>query len=131
MRTYELAIVFDPRITDEEYASLVDEYKAMVTANGAELAKEESWGKRKLAYPINKLHEGRYVFLYIVAQDDQLPKWTEIELRLRQSDKVLRFLTVRTDEDLLRAVRKGRKAVPAAQAVGLQGEVEDSPEVEL
>lgn len=131
MRTYELAVVCDPRLTDEEFVGLVDEYKAMITASGAEVAKEESWGKRKLAYPINKLHEGRYIFLYVIADDDKLPNWQEIELRLRQSDKVLRFLTVRTDEDLLRAVRKGRKAVPAAQAVGLQGEVEDSPEVEV
>lgn len=131
MRTYELAIVFDPRLSDEEFVALVDEYKAMITASGAQVAKEESWGKRKLAYPINKLHEGRYMFVYVIADDDKLPKWGDIELRLRQSDKVLRFLTVRTDEDLLRAVRKGRKAVPAAQAVGLQGEVVDeSPEIE-
>jgi hypothetical protein len=51
--------------------------------------------------------------------EEAVPPWPEIELRLNQNDKVLRYLTVRTDRDLLRAVRKGRKAVPAAQAVGI------------
>ena len=124
MRTYELGIVADPRISDDEFVALVDETKQLIAQRGGELVGEESWGKRKLAYPIDKLQEGRYVFLYVVAEDGA-PPWTEIELRLRQSDKVLRYLTVRTDQDLMRAVRKGRTAVPAAQAVGLQGPMEE------
>ena len=119
-RTYELALVLDPVLGDEDQAKLVDEYKKMITDSGAEVVKEESWGKRKLAYPINKTSEGRYVFLYVVA-DDVVPPWQEIELRLNQNERVLRYLTVRTDDDLRRAVRKGKKPVPAAEAVGIAG----------
>ena len=50
MRTYELAIVADPRLSDEEFTALVDEYKGMISARGGELVREELWGKRKLAY---------------------------------------------------------------------------------
>ena len=71
-----------------------------------------------MAYPINALSEGYYTFIYIVADDVDLPV-REIEFRLRQNENVLRYLTVRTDEDLKRAVGKGKKFVPSAAAVGI------------
>ena len=117
-RTYEMALVVDPRLTDEEAVELVDLYKQMVLDSGAGITKEESWGKRKLAYPIKKLTEGYYTFLYIVADDVAVP-FRDIEFRLGQNESVLRYLIVRTDEDLQRAVRKGKPFVPAAAAVGI------------
>lgn len=95
MRTYELVIVADPRVSDEEVVALTDDYKRMITAGGAEVVREESWGRRKLAYPIQKLNEAKYVLLVVeAAGKNPLP---EVEHRLRQNDKVLRYLTVRTD----------------------------------
>ncbi len=127
MRTYELALVLDPRLTDEQVGEMVDEYKALIVGTeGVEVTKEESWGKRKLAYPINKVSEGRYIFLYVRAEQ-QAPQWAEVERRLSQSEHVLRYLTVRTDRDLLRAVRKGRQYVPAAEAVGITGPAMEQP----
>jgi len=117
-RTYELALVLDPSLSDEEVAAMVDEYKAMVTDSGATISREESWGKRKLAYPIMKMTEGRYVFLYIIAEDST-PPFREIEFRLGQNERVLRYLTVRTDDDLKRALTRSKVQVPAAEAVGL------------
>ena len=116
-RTYELALVLDPSLGDEEVAAMVDEYKKMITDSGATIAKEESWGKRALAYPIRKMTEGRYVFLFIVAED-AMPPIREIEYRLRQNESVLRYLTVRTDEALKRALSRSKVQVPAAEAVG-------------
>ena len=113
-----MTLVVDSRLTDEEAVELVDQYKQMVLESGAEITKEESWGKRKLAYSINKLTEAYYTFLYIVADEVSVPI-REIEFRLRQNESVLRYLTVRTDEDLQRAVRKGKMFVPAAAAVGV------------
>jgi small subunit ribosomal protein S6 len=113
-----LALVVDPRLSDEEAVGVVDQYKEMVTGAGAVITREESWGKRKLAYPINRLTEAYYTFLYIVADNVDLPV-REIEFRLRQNENVLRYLTVRTDEDLQRAVSKGKNFVPAAAAVGI------------
>jgi small subunit ribosomal protein S6 len=117
-RTYELALVLDPGLADDEQVSLVDDVKKMITGSGAEIAKEESWGKRKLAYPIHKFSEGRYVFLYVIA-DGAAPPFQEVERRLNQNERVLRYLTIRTDEDLRRALRKGKRPPVAAEAVGM------------
>ena len=119
-RTYELALVLDPTLSDEEQVTLVDEFKKMVSGNGVEVVKEESWGKRKLAYPIGKATEGRYVFLYVTAENDP-PPVREVEMRLNQNERVLRYLWVRTDEDLRRAMRKGKRPVAAAEVVGITG----------
>jgi len=112
MRTYELAIVADPRLSDEEFVSLVTETKDLIATRGGELVREESWGKRKLAYPIHKLTEGRYTFLHLQMEPGATALLPEVELRLRQNDKVLRFLTVRTDEDLKRAANRARPGQP-------------------
>lgn len=106
-RTYELSFIADPRLSDEDVVALTEEYKGMLTSSGAEVTKEESWGRRKLAYPIQKFTEGKYVFLYFEA--DSAPNTTEIEQRLEQNDRILRYLTVRTDRDLKRAATKSKK----------------------
>jgi len=105
MRTYELVFVVDPRVSDEEVVTMIQEYRQMISAGGSEIVTEENWGRRKLAYPINKLNEGKYVLFGITSQDGKtsLP---EVEHRMRQNEKILRYLTVRTDEDLKRAARR-------------------------
>lgn len=104
MRTYELVFVADPRVSDDEVTAFADEYKAMLAAGGATVTKTEFWGRRKLAYDIEKLSEGKYVVFYFCGEDGALPV-AAVERRLQQNDKILRFLTVRTDEDLKRAGR--------------------------
>ncbi|MBZ0089291.1 MAG: 30S ribosomal protein S6, partial [Thermoanaerobaculia bacterium] len=69
-------------------------------------------GKRKLAYPINKITEGRYVFLHLQMEPKVTTLLPEVELRLKQNDKVLRFLTVRTDLDLKRATNRAKPGQP-------------------
>jgi small subunit ribosomal protein S6 len=97
---------------------MTQEYKQMITAGGSQNTKEESWGRRKLAYPIAKLNEGKYVLLCIDSEGGKssLPA---VEHRMRQNDKILRYLTVRTDEDLKRAAGRQR---PAAARTGPGGE---------
>lgn len=107
-RTYELVFIADPRLSDEDVVAMTDDYKTLITAEGGEVVKEESWGKRKLAYPIEKLNEGKYVVLYVEADAGNNP-FPVVEQRMSQNDKVLRYLTVRTDEDLKRAASKGKK----------------------
>ena len=102
MRTYELMFIVDPRVADDEVASLTEDVKGLLTAKGGQVIREEQWGRRKLAYEIDKLKEGKYVLLYLSGEDGELPI-AEAELRMRQNDKILRYLTVRTDQDLKRA----------------------------
>jgi small subunit ribosomal protein S6 len=113
MRTYELVFVVDPRVSDEDVVAMTQEYKQMITAGGSQISKEESWGRRKLAYPIAKLNEGKYVLLCIESEGGKssLPA---VEHRMRQNDKILRYLTVRTDEDLKRAAARHPKTAGRA-----------------
>jgi small subunit ribosomal protein S6 len=113
MRTYELVFVVDPRVSDEDVVAMTQEYKQMIAAGGSQVSKEESWGRRKLAYPIAKLNEGKYVLLGIESEGGKssLP---EVEHRMRQNDKILRYLTVRTDEDLKRAASRHPKTAGRA-----------------
>ena len=122
MRTYELVFVVDPRVSDEEVVTMIQEYRQMITAGGSEITAEENWGRRKLAYPINKLNEGKYVLFGITSQDGKT-SLHEVEHRMRQNDKILRYLTVRTDEDLKRAARR-KQASPAG--AGADAERADS-----
>jgi small subunit ribosomal protein S6 len=113
MAEYEFVVVFDPRLSDEEFDTLSGEFKVLVTGHGAELTHEESWGKRKLAYPIAKQTEGRY-HIYNFAVDKPLAV-APIEARLVQNENVLRYLTVRTDEGRLR--RRAPAQVAEASSV--------------
>ena len=105
-RTYELGIVLEPRVPEDDAKTICDKYKGLITDSGATVTYVDHWGKRKLAYPIRKYSEGRYFFIYVSA-DGNVP-WPDIERLLMQDEKVLRHLVVRTDEDLKRADRKGK-----------------------
>ena len=116
MRIYELIFIVDPRVSDEEVVTMIQEYRQMITAGGSEITTEENWGRRKLAFPINKLTEGKYVFFGITSSNGKtsLP---EVEHRMRQNEKILRYLTVRVDEELKRAARR-KRGVPAGAGTG-------------
>ena len=106
MRTYELMFVVDPRVSDEDVVTMIQDYRTMLTTGGGvEITGEENWGRRKLAYPIDKLPEGKYVLFFLSSETGKtaLP---EVEHRKRQNDKILRYLTVRTDEAIKRASRR-------------------------
>ena len=127
MRTYELALVADPRISDDDMAALTTETKQLISSRGGEIVREESWGRRKLAYPINKVTEGRYHFLYLQLEAGKASLLPEVELRLKQNDKVLRFLTVRTDEDLKRASNRAKPGAAPPKTGGYMDEPQAAP----
>ncbi len=110
MREYEMMFVVDPRLSDEEVVELSDQYKSMIESAGGKVFKAESWGKRKLAYEIQKLTEGNYTLFHIRSENGS--PFTEAEQRMRQNDKVLRYLTVRTDAGRLR--KRGSASQEAA-----------------
>jgi len=117
MRTYELTFVVDPRLSDEQVDTLCGEYRQMIESGGGHVEHQEDWGKRKLAYPIQKLEEGHY-FLFHISSENGNPA-EEVEHRMRQNEDVLRFLTVRTEElnfDPDKAVSPANEDAPAADA---------------
>lgn len=110
MREYELMFIVDPRLTDEDTVALTDQYKEMIQSSGGDVFKEESWGKRKLAYQINKLSEGSYMLFFVRSEDGGV--FQEVEQRMRQNEDVLRYMTVRTDAGRLRH-REAKEEQPA------------------
>jgi small subunit ribosomal protein S6 len=129
MRTYELMFVVDPRVSDEEVVTMIQDYRNMITAGGSQITTEENWGRRKLAYPIDKLTEGKYVLFFISSEGGKtaLP---EVEHRMRQNDKILRYLTVRTDEDLKRAARRPQRPGGSTAASEDRADEDMGPEEE-
>jgi len=117
-RRFEFVFIVDPRLTDEEVVGLSDLYKEMITSGGGEIAREESWGKRKLAYPIADFNEGKYTLFVIEADGNPL---IEVEARMRQNEKVLRYLTVRVDAARRRGSASPKPPEPVASATAEGG----------
>lgn len=106
-RTYELGFIVEPRQNDDEVQAITDRFTGMIENAGSTITYVDQWGKRKLAYPIRKFQEGKYVFVYVTSEG-ATPPWPDIERLMTQDEKILRFLVVRTDEDIKRANRKGK-----------------------
>ncbi len=99
MRIYEELFIIKPDTPEEEADQYVEQLQTQLTTAGATIDKVEKWGKRRLAYRIDKYREGSYVLLQFTS-DANLVK--ELERRLRVADMVLKFITVRIDETLKR-----------------------------
>ena len=110
MRAYETLFILRPDIPEEEIDGLVDPLKAAVAGAGGAVDKVDKWGKRKLAYRVHKHREGYYVLLQYSAPP-AADTVKELERRLRVSDGVIKFLTVRVDESLkrLEKIKKRRE----------------------
>ena len=80
MKKYELAVVVSAMIEDDARTAVVDKCKALVERFGGKIADVEEWGKKKLAYEIQKMTEGYYYFIHFEAEGDQN---SEIESRMR------------------------------------------------
>ena len=103
MRIYEELFIIKPDTPEEEADQYVEQLQTQLTAAGATIDKVEKWGKRRLAYRIDKYREGFYVLLQFTG-DANLVK--ELERRLRVADMVLKFITVRIDETLKRLEKR-------------------------
>ncbi|MEK6372583.1 MAG: 30S ribosomal protein S6 [Acidobacteriota bacterium] len=105
MRTYEVLFILSPQVPEEEATALVAEFKKIGEATGAKLSHEEAWGRRRLAYPIQKFNEGVY-HLFVYESDGSL---AELDRRMKNSDRVLRHMIVRTDLDHKRAEKLAKR----------------------
>ena len=95
MKKYEVALVVNAKIEDDARAAVVEKAKEYITRAGGTVTEVEDWGKKKLAYEIQKMNEGFYYFIQFDAEPD-VP--AEVEADVRIMDNVLRFLCVKKDE---------------------------------
>ena len=94
MNKYELALVVNAKIEDEARNKVVEDVKSLVTRFGGTITDVEEWGKKKLAYEIQKMSEGFYYFIHFEAESSAP---SEIESRVRIMENVLRFLCVKQE----------------------------------
>lgn len=94
MRHYEIVFIVHPD-QSEQVPAMIERYRAMVSTGGGTIHRLEDWGRRQLAYPIQKIHKAHYVLLNIECEQAVL---NELENAFRFNDAVLRHLTVRMDE---------------------------------
>ena len=94
MAKYELAVVVNAKIEDDARAAVIEKVQKYVTRFGGQISDVEEWGKKRLAYEVQKMREGFYYFIHFEAETTAP---AEIEARLRIMENVMRFLCVRQD----------------------------------
>ena len=115
-RQYEVVFIIDPTADDDEVTRLSDGFKQIITDQGGTINKHESMGKRQLAYEILHKTEGHFVLLEIEGSGREI---AELERRMRVNDRIIRYITVRVDEDRRRAEKfKAKRARKAAKRPG-------------
>jgi small subunit ribosomal protein S6 len=122
--------IVDPKAADEDVTRLNENLLQVITDQGGSVTKQENMGRRQLAYPIGRQTEGHYVLFEVDGSGREI---AELERRMRVNDQVIRYITVRVDEDRRRAekfkakrARKASKRPQSGNASGRRG-LTDAP----
>ena len=116
LRVYEVVVIVAPNATDEALETLSTNLANIITTQGGTITKNEKWGKRMLAYPINKFKDGHYLYMELEGTGSEI---AEMERRMRVNDTIVRYMTVRVDLDRRRADKfKARRTEKAAKRPG-------------
>lgn len=94
MRHYEVVFLVHPD-QSEQVPAMIDRYRSLIEADGGRIHRQEDWGRRQLAFPINKIHKAHYVLMNVECTDEALE---ELTTNFRYNDAVLRNLVIREDE---------------------------------
>ena len=108
-RTYEIMFIVRPDVEEAEQDKLIETFSGYVTSGGGSIKSTEKMGRRRLAYTVRKFNDGFYVLLIVEAPAALV---TELERRLRVQESVIKFITVRMDEEDKRVakIKKHRDA---------------------
>jgi len=121
-RVYEVVFIVDPDTQEDDVTRLADNLRGVVTDQGGTVTRNEVLGRRQLAYRIGRKNEGVYVLFEVEGSGREI---AEMERRMRVNDQVMRYMTVRVDEDRQRAeklrARRARKAAKRPMAGGGSG----------
>jgi small subunit ribosomal protein S6 len=120
-RTYELMFIVRPDMLEEDQDKLISTLESAVTTSGGTVKSVERMGKRRLAYTVRRFHDGLYMLLTVEGGGGLIH---ELERRLRVTEPVIKFITVRIDEeqkrlDKIKAIKEARRKpapAPAAEA---------------
>ena len=127
MPNYEIMFIVNPNATEDEVDKINAQIESVITSAGGQIQKMEKMGKRRLAYEVRRFREGHYVLFAIAANGDIVK---ECERRLRVMEPVIKYITVRLDEEVrrfekirsYRQKRAARRAKSPAAPVGQSAE---------
>src|ERR1700756_1384507 len=122
-RAYELMFIVRPDMVEEDLDKLISTLETAVSSTGGTVKSVERMGKRRLAYTVRRFHDGVYVLLTVEGGGGLIH---ELERRLRVTEAVIKFLTVRIDEEQkrlekIKKIRDARKKAPATPAPAAEG----------
>ncbi|MDX1453605.1 MAG: 30S ribosomal protein S6 [Oleiphilaceae bacterium] len=137
MRHYEIVFLVHPD-QSEQVPGMVERYSSLITSNGGQVHRLEDWGRRHLAYPINKIHKAHYILMNIECSNEVLE---ELSHNFRFNDAIIRDLVVRrkeavTEESPIKAAqaredrRPARQEAPKQEQAPAEAESSDSDESE-
>ena len=123
-RSYEVMFIVRPDLLEEDVDKLISTLQNHATTAGATVQNTEKMGKRRLAYDVKKFQDGQYVLFTLNADGKAIH---ELERRLRVTEPVLKFITVRTDEEQqrlekIKKIRASRTKRPPAEAAAAEAE---------
>jgi small subunit ribosomal protein S6 len=95
-RSYEIMFIVRPDLDEAEIEKIIETFSGYITTGGGTIKSSETMGRRRLAYTVNKFNDGFYILLIVESPASLI---SEIERRLRVSEQVIKFITVRTDEE--------------------------------
>ena len=130
-RTYELMFIVRPDMTEEDQDKLISTLEHAVTSSGGRVKNMEKMGKRRLAYTVRKFHDGMYMLLTFEGSGGLVH---ELERRLRVSEPVIKFMSVRVDEEQkrfnkIKAIRNSKRKAPPATATAAPEPAGEAPAV--
>ncbi len=105
-RKYEIGFVINPEASEEEVKKIIDSIVDIIKNAGGNIENVDEWGRRKLAYPVQKHNEGIYVFINANMKGST---FVTIERRLKLTERVMRFIVLRMDDKMKKANRLTRK----------------------
>ena len=112
-RTYEVMYIVDTEASQDDFTRLSETFQQIITDQGGTITKTEDMGRRTLAYPISHKNEGHYMLIELDGTGREI---AELERRMRVNDQIVRYLTVRVDEDRQRAEKfKAKRARRASK----------------
>lgn len=106
MRLYDIVVLVTPELNDEDAAKVAADYRKILADGGGDIVKDDPWGRRRLAYPIQRKREAYYHHFQVSAEPALI---AETERRMKLSDQVLRHLAVRADEEQKRSVKMAER----------------------
>jgi small subunit ribosomal protein S6 len=116
VRRYESVVILAPEMPDDDIRNFTEKYSELIKTNGGEIIKIEDWGFKRLAYLVKKKEKGRYILFDFVGVPAVI---TELERQFKISEEVLKFLSVKLDDDVdleaFKAAEEEKKAAEAAR----------------